>query len=219
MALRTGRKLNLFRTRPTRVGADSNACEPAIQRQNEERAWGGSQGAEGGQGRGGWQNLGLHFKKTYMNMNSGSYYESAIGSKRLRYLAWRDVGTALRRAAPPTPWRLEGDADSVCGNSPAYRLACAAFVRSGRTARIRMASWGYRAAAAYSLARSFFQRVFPGGVSEFFSTGGGCFWRLDALVLRGRVDWGEFKTAGTRMRMQAINLRIYLRMELTMDLR
>ena len=166
-----------------------------------------------------WQNFGLHFKKTYMNMNSCSYYESAIGSKRLRYLAWRDVGTALRRAAPPTPWRLEGDADSVCGNAPAYRLACAAFVRSGRTAPIRMASWGYGAAAAYYLARSFFQRVFPGGVSEYVSTGGGCFWRLDALVLRGRVNWGELKTAETRMRMQTINLKIYLRMELTMDLR
>ena len=173
----------------------------------------------GRQGRGGWQNLGLHFKKTYMNMKSCSYYESANGSKRLRYLAWRDVGTALRRAAPPTPWRLEGDADSVCGNAPAYRLACAAFVRSGRTARIRMASWGYSAAAAYSLARSFFQRVFPDGVSEYVSTGGGCFWRLDALVLRGRVNWGELKTAETRMMMQAINLKIYLRMELTMDLR
>ena len=172
----------------------------------------------GRQGRGGWQNLGLHFKKTYMNMNSGSYYESAIGSKRLRYLAWRDVGTALRRAAPPTPWRLEGDADSVCGNAPAYRLACAAFVRSRRTARIRMASWGYSAAAAYSLARSFFQRVFPGGVSEYVSAGGGCFWRLDALVLRGGVDWGDLKTAETRMRMQTINLKIYLRMELTMEL-
>ena len=168
----------------------------------------------GRQGRSGWQNFGLHFKKTYMNMNSGSYYESAIGSKRLRYLAWRDVGTALRRAAPPTPWRLEGDAGSVCGNAPAYRLACAAFVRSGRTARIRMASWGYSAAAAYSLARPFFQRVFPGGVSEYVSAGGGCFWRLDALVLRGGVDWGDRKTAETRIRMQTINLKVYLRMEL-----
>ena len=82
-----------------------------------------------------------------------------------------------------------------------------------------MASWGYGAAAAYYLARSFFQRVFPGGVSEYVSTGGGCFWRLDALVLRGRVNWGELKTAETRMRMQTINLKIYLRMELTMDLR
>jgi len=219
MALRTGRKLNLFRTRPTRVGADSNACKPAIQRQNEEKAGGECQDAEGRQGRGGWQDFGLHFKKTYMNMKSCSYYESANGSKRLRYLAWRDVGTALRRAAPPTPWRLEGDADSVCGNAPAYRLACAAFVRSGRTARIRMASWGYSAAAAYPFARSFFQRVFPGGVSEYVSAGGGRFWRLDALVLRGGVDWGELKTAETRMRMQTINLKIYLRMELTMDLR
>ena len=49
MALRTGRKLNLFRTRPTRVGADSNACKPAIQRQNEEKAGGECQDAEGRQ--------------------------------------------------------------------------------------------------------------------------------------------------------------------------
>jgi hypothetical protein len=81
-----------------------------------------------------------------------------------------------------------------------------------------MASWGYSAAAAYSLARSFFQRVFPGGVSEYVSAGGGRFWRLDALVLRGGVDWGDLKTAETRMRMQTINLKIYLRMELTMEL-
>jgi hypothetical protein len=51
MALRTGRKLNLFRTRPTRVGADSNACKPAIQRQNEEKAGGECQDAEGAPGK------------------------------------------------------------------------------------------------------------------------------------------------------------------------
>jgi hypothetical protein len=38
-------------------------------------------------------------------------------------------------------------------------------------------------------------------------------------VLRGRVDWGELKAAETRMRMQTVNLKIYLRMELAMDLR
>src|SRR5579862_2537014 len=65
----------------------------------------------------------------------------------------------------------------------------------------------------------FSSAFFPGGVSEYVSAGGGCFWRLDALVLRGRVNWGELKTAETRMMMQAINLKIYLRMELAMDLR
>jgi hypothetical protein len=42
---------------------------------------------------------------------------------------------------------------------------------------------------------------------------------VDAFVLRGGVDWGDLKTAETRIRMQTINLKVYLRMELTMDLR
>jgi hypothetical protein len=39
------------------------------------------------------------------------------------------------------------------------------------------------------------------------------------LVLRGGVDWGDRKTAETRIRMQTINLKVYLRMELARYLR
>jgi len=64
-----------------------------------------------------------------------------------------------------------------------------------------MASWGDGAAAAYALARSFFQRVFPGCVSEYVSAGSGCFWRLDALVLCRGVAWGKCQAAEARMRL------------------
>lgn len=62
-----------------------------------------------------------------------------------------------------------------------------------------MVARGYGAAAAYALARSFFQRVFPVRVSEYVSAGSGRIWRLDALVLRWRIAWGGLEVAEARM--------------------
>lgn len=156
--------------------------------------------------------FGLHSTMFYMNMNSCSYWESdyelGIGSKRFDYLAGCYARFAFRGTAPFTPWRLEGDADSICANVSADRLVGVAFVRSGGAAWIGMASWGDGAAAPYALAGSFFQRVFPGGVSEYVSGGGGCFRRLDALVLRRRIAWRESEVAEARMK------RVELRIEL-----
>jgi hypothetical protein len=64
-----------------------------------------------------------------------------------------------------------------------------------------MALWGDDAAAAYALARSIFQRVFPGGISEYVPAGGGCVWGMDALVLRRGIAWREPKVAEARMRL------------------
>lgn len=79
--------------------------------------------------------FGLPSTTFYMNMNSCSYYESdyelGIGSKRFDYLAGRYSRFALLGAAPSTSRRLEGDADSICGDVSADRLVGAAFVRSG----------------------------------------------------------------------------------------
>lgn len=69
---------------------------------------------------------------SYMNMNSCSYYEcdlgSGTGSNRLPYLAGRYSRFAFRGAAPFTSWRLEGDANSICGDVSADRVGRAAFV-------------------------------------------------------------------------------------------
>ena len=80
----------------SRLGADSNAYEAAIQRQNEEMAGGERQTVAGRwrQGSGSRQDFGLHSRAFYMNMNSGSYYEYTVDGKRLRYMAWRHARTA-----------------------------------------------------------------------------------------------------------------------------
>ena len=60
---------------------------------------------------------------------------------------------------------------------------------------------------------AFFPVVFP----NMSPAGSGCFWRLDALVLRGRISWCECKAAGTRIRMQTVKTKMYLRIELAME--
>jgi hypothetical protein len=71
-----------------------------------------------------------------------------------------------------------------------------------------MASWSDGAAAAHALAGSFFERVFPGGVSEYVYAGGWCLRGLDALVLRRGVVGRESKA--TEARMRRVELRIEL---------
>ena len=139
-----------------------------------------------------------------MNMNSRSYYECDSGSradsKRFHYLAGRYARFALLGAAPFASGRLEGDADSICGDVSADRVACAAVVRWSGSAGIRMAAWSDGAAVAYALVGSFFKRVFPGGVSEYVSAGGWCLRRLDALVLRRGIAGRESEATEARMR-------------------
>jgi len=69
-----------------------------------------------------------------------------------------------------------------------------------------MASWGDGAAATYTFAGSFLQRVFPGGVSEHVSAGSGCVRRLDALVLRRGVARRESETAEARVKLMVLRI-------------
>src|ERR1700751_1960655 len=97
--------------------------------------------------------------------------ERAARSHRLHHLACRYNRVAFRRATPSTSRRLEGDGNSIFPYVPSDSVGPAPIVRQGRTAASGMARRRDFAASADALAGSFFERVFPGGISEHVSSG------------------------------------------------